>query len=49
MLSPSSVRDLYYLVYFLLKIIICITLKFMPIFMLIERCIMNKFCHRQKF
>jgi hypothetical protein len=49
MLVLYSVYDLYYLVYFLLKIIIYITLKFMPIFLWVEKYTMNKFCHYEKF
>jgi hypothetical protein len=36
-------------VFLYLKIIIYITLKFMHIFILIEKCIMNKFCYCKKF
>jgi hypothetical protein len=49
MLAPYFIRDLYYLVYFLLKIIIYFTLKLMLIFLLIKKCIMNNFFHCEKF
>jgi hypothetical protein len=46
---PYFVRNLYYLVYFLIKITIYITQNFILIFILIEKCIINKFCHCEKF